>query len=165
MADINSFASRCAPYMLSVLRIVSALLLMQHGAQKLFGWFVPPPAPGAPPPPAFQLMSWMGVGGVLEFFGGLLLLLGLFTRPVAFILSGMMAVAYFGWHAPGGFWPILNKGELAVLYSFVYLYLAFAGGGPWSVDYCLRGRRGGAAYPPDAARADRHSFAGGRAWL
>ena len=140
--------------MLSVLRVVSAFLLMQHGAQKLFGWFAPPPAPGAPAPPAFQLMSWMGIGGVLEFFGGLLLLLGLFTRPVAFILSGMMAVAYFGWHAPGGFWPIVNKGELAVLYCFVFLYLSAAGGGPWSVDYCLRGRRGGAAYPPDAARAD-----------
>src|ERR687894_178807 len=139
--------------MLSVLRIVSALLLMQHGAQKLFGWFMPPPAPGAPPPPAFQLMSWMGIGGGLGFFGGLLLPAGLFTRPVAFILSGMMAVAYFGWHAPGGLWPIVNRGELAALYCFVFLYLSAAGGGPWSVDACLPGRRGAATAAPDAARA------------
>lgn len=152
MADSNSFAYRCAPYLLSVLRIVSALMFMQHGAQKLFGWFAPPPAPGAPPPPAFQLMSWMGIGGVLEFFGGLLLLVGLFTRPVAFILSGMMAVAYFGWHAPGGCWPIVNRGELAALYCFVFLYLSSAGGGPWSVDACLPGRRGGDAAASDAAR-------------
>jgi len=138
--------------MLSVLRIVSALLFMQHGAQKLFGWFTPPPAPGAPPPPAFQLMSWIGIGGVLEFFGGLLLLLGLFTRPVAFILSGMMAVAYFGWHAPSGTWPIVNRGELAALYCFVFLYLSAAGGGPWSVDACLRWGRGATA--GDARGAD-----------
>ena len=149
MADTNSFAYRCTPYMLSVLRIVSALLLMQHGAQKLFGWFAPPPTPGAPPPPAFQLMSWMGIGGVLEFFGGLLLLLGLFTRPVAFILSGMMAVAYFGWHAPGGFWPIVNRGELAVVYCFLFLYFAAAGGGPWSLDAMLRRR------PPPRDRGRR----------
>src|SRR5918997_6473194 len=140
MADTNSFVYRCAPYLLSVLRIVSALLLMQHGAQKLFGWFAPPPAPGAPPPPAFQLMSWMGIGGVLEFFGGLLLLLGLFTRPVAFILSGMMAIAYFMAHAPQGFWPLQNKGELAVLYCFVFLFFAVAGGGEWSLDRLLRRR-------------------------
>ena len=136
----GSFFSAWAPRMLSVLRIVSAFLLMQHGMQKVFGWLTPP-APGVPPPPPFDLFSLMGIGGVLEFFGGLLLLIGLFTRPVAFILSGMMAIAYFGWHASGGFWPILNKGELAVLYCFVYLYLAVAGGGSWSVDRCLR--RGG----------------------
>jgi putative oxidoreductase len=80
----------------------------------------------------------MWVGGVLEFFGGLLLLLGLFTRPVAFVLSGMLAVAYFQMHAPAGFWPLQNKGELAVLYSFVLLFLAVAGGGEWSVDRLLR---------------------------
>jgi putative oxidoreductase len=78
--------------------------------------------------------------GILEFFGGLLLLVGLFTRPVAFILSGMMAVAYFMAHAPDGFWPLLNRGELAALYCFVFLYLSAAGGGPWSLD-ALRRRK------------------------
>jgi putative oxidoreductase len=123
---------------LSVLRIIAAFLIMQHGAQKIFGMFVPPPAPGAAAQGAPPLMSLMGVAGILEFFGGLLLLLGFFTRPVAFILSGLMAVAYFMAHAPQGFWPILNKGELAVLYSFVFLYLATAGGGEWSLDRLLR---------------------------
>jgi putative oxidoreductase len=85
----------------------------------------------------FSLLSLMGVAGVLEFFGGLLILLGLFTRPTAFILSGLLAVAYFMAHAPGGFWPIQNQGELAVLYCFVFLYLAAAGGGEWSVDRLL----------------------------
>jgi putative oxidoreductase len=80
----------------------------------------------------------MGVAGILEFLGGLLVLLGLFTRPVAFLLSGEMAVAYFMVHAPQGFWPLLNRGELAVLYSFVFLYLAVAGGGAWSVDHLRR---------------------------
>jgi putative oxidoreductase len=79
-----------------------------------------------------------GVSGILELFGGLLLLLGLFTQPVAFILSGEMAVAYFMVHAPRGFWPLLNRGELAVLYCFVFLYLAAAGGGLWSVDHLWR---------------------------
>ena len=80
----------------------------------------------------------MWVAGGLEFFGGLLLLIGLFTRPVAFILAGQMAVAYFMAHAPGGFWPLQNKGELAVLYCFVFLFLAAAGAGVWSVDWCIR---------------------------
>jgi putative oxidoreductase len=106
---------------------------MEHGSQKLFG--VPPPAQGGTVPP---LLSLSGVAGILEFFGGLLLLLGLFTRPVAFVLSGQMAVAYFMVHAPQGFWPILNRGELAALYSFVFLYLAAAGGGLWSVDHLWR---------------------------
>jgi putative oxidoreductase len=133
MTDSGSFYNSWAPRVLSILRIVSALLLMQHGAQKLFGF----PA-GPQPQPTPPLMSLMGFGGVLEFFGGLLLLLGLFTRPVAFILSGMMAVAYFMAHAPQGFWPVLNRGELAALYSFVFLYLAAAGGGPWSLDNLRR---------------------------
>lgn len=133
MANSDSFFGVWAPRMLSVLRIVAALLMMQHGAQKLFGF----PASGQGTPP---LMSLMGFVGILEFFGGLLLLVGLFTRPVAFILSGLLAVAYFMAHAPQGFWPVLNKGELAALYSFVFLYLAVAGGGPWSIDYCWRRR-------------------------
>jgi len=105
---------------------------MAHGAQKLFGFLAPPGMPAAP------MGSMMWVAGVLEFFGGLLFLIGLFTRPVAFILSGMMAVAYFLGHAPGGFWPLQNKGELAVLYCFVFLFFAAAGAGVWSVDWCIR---------------------------
>ncbi len=117
--------------LLSVLRIVTALLFMCHGSQKLFNC---PPGQHAP----FVLFSLSGIGGVLEFFGGLLILLGVFTRPVAFILSGQMAVAYFMFHAPQSFWPIVNKGELAVVYCFIFLYLAAAGGGPWSLDSRLR---------------------------
>ena len=145
MANYHSTDAGWTPRVLSVLRIVSGLLFMQHGLQKVFGLLTPPPAPGAPPPPAFNPLSTMGIGGLLELVGGILLILGLFTRPVAFILSGMMAVAYFGWHAfpPNGFsfWPIINRGELAALYCFVFLYLAFAGGGPWSVDATLGRRR------------------------
>ena len=133
MANSNSFFVNWTPRLLSVLRIVTGLLIMQHGAQKLFGF----PA-GPQPQPTAPLLSMMGFAGVLEFFGGLLFLLGLFTRPVAFILSGLMAVAYFMAHAPQGFWPVLNRGELAALYSFVFLYFAVAGGGEWSLDRLLR---------------------------
>ena len=123
---------------LSVLRIVAALVLMQHGSQKLFQY----PPSGAPGPVTpLVLMSQTGLAGVLEFFGGMLLLLGLFTRPVAFILSGEMAVAYFQVHAPRAFLPIVNRGELAVILCFVFLYLAFAGGGSWSVDGVMRRSR------------------------
>lgn len=132
MADLNSFCSRWSPRILSVMRIVVALLFMQHGAQKLFGFLAPL---GAATPP---LLSMMGLAGVLEFFGGLLVVLGLFTRPAAFILSGQMAVAYFMVHAPNGFWPLQNKGDLAMLWSFVFLYLAVAGGGEWSLDRAWR---------------------------
>jgi putative oxidoreductase len=134
MTDLNSFSSKWSPYVLSILRIVVALLFMEHGSQKLFS--IPPSAQANTAP----LLSMAGVAGILEFFGGLLILLGLFTRPVAFILSGEMAAAYFMVHAPQGFWPVLNRGELAVLYSFVFLYLAAAGGGLWSIDHLrLRG--------------------------
>ena len=120
-----------APRLLSVLRIVLGFLLMPHGLQKLFGLL------GGK---QVELMSLLGLAGVIELFGGLLILLGLFTRPVAFLISGFTAVAYFMAHAPQGFWPILNKGELAVAYCFVYLYLAAAGGGEWSIDRLLRSR-------------------------
>jgi putative oxidoreductase len=131
--------------LLSVLRIVSAFFFMLHGAQKLFGFLAPQGAQGP------SLYSQVGIGGILEFFGGLLLLLGLFTRPVAFILSGMMAVAYFQMHLmtavskgnPGWFWPIAgggNGGELAALYCFVFLFFAVAGGGEWSLDRLLSRR-------------------------
>ena len=123
---------------LSILRIVAALILMQHGSQKLFHY----PPSGAPGPVApLVLMSQNGLAGVLEFFGGLMLLLGLFTRPVAFILSGEMAVAYFQVHAPRAFLPIVNRGELAAILCFVFLYLAVAGGGSWSVDSVIRRSR------------------------
>jgi putative oxidoreductase len=133
MADLNSFYASWTPRLLSVLRIITGFLLIAHGAQKLFGFLG---APGSSAP----VFSLMGFAGILEFFGGLLILLGLFTRPVAFILSGLMAVAYFMSHAPGGFWPLQNKGELAVLYCFVFLFLSVAGGGEWSVDRLLRRR-------------------------
>jgi len=131
MALDNSFFSIWTPRILSVLRIIAGFLLLQHGLQKLFGY--PPSAQGRG---GLDTLGW--VAAVLEFGGGLLLLVGLFTRPVAFILSGLMAAAYFMAHAPGGFWPIINRGELAALYSFVFLFLAFAGGGPWSLDRMLR---------------------------
>ena len=131
MADLNSFYSRWTPRLLSVLRIIAAFLFMEHGGQKLLGF----PAPLPSPPP---LLSLLGVAGILELFGGLLLFLGLFTRPVAFLLSGEMAVAYFMVHAPQRFWPLLNRGELAMMYCFVFFYLFMAGGGAWSLDRLLR---------------------------
>ncbi|MGH9816248.1 MAG: DoxX family protein [Candidatus Acidiferrales bacterium] len=117
---------------LNLLRIVVGILFMPHGAQKLFG------ALGGQ---AVPLASQFGVAGILELFGGLLILIGLFTRPVAFILAGEMAAAYFMVHAPQGFWPIVNQGELAVLYCFVFLYLFASGGGDYSIDGWLRRRR------------------------
>jgi putative oxidoreductase len=124
--SIKSTFSRLAPHLLSVLRIVAACLFIAHGTQKLFGF----PAAG----PRFVLFSMLGAAGLIETFGGSLMLLGLFTRPMAFILSGEMAVAYFRQHAPGGTWPLVNGGELAVLYCFLWLYFCAAGPGPWSVD-------------------------------
>jgi putative oxidoreductase len=123
-----------APWMLSILRIVAAFLFMAHGGQKLFNF--PPSAH-----PMAHLPPLMLAAGVLEFFGGLLLLTGIFTRVVAFVLAGEMAVAFFTQHLPRGFWPILNMGELAVIYCFVFLYLAAAGGGPWSVEQLWRRNR------------------------
>ncbi len=117
---------------LAGLRIVSGLMFMQHGTQKIFGF----PAPARGP---FELVSQMGVGGVLELVGGAMIVLGLFTRPVAFVMSGMMAVAYFQFHAlSGGVFPMVNQGELAALYCWVFLYLAFAGPGAWAVDHVLK---------------------------
>jgi len=146
MATSDSFHTTWTPRILSVMRIIVGFLLIAHGAQKLFGFLAPPGMPG----PA--LLSQIGIGGLLEFFGGGLLLIGLFTRPVAFILSGMMAVAYFQMHAPGGFWPLQNKGELAVLYCFVFLFISVAGGGEWSVDDLWR-RDAAPLKPDDYARA------------
>ncbi len=120
-------------HLLSVLRIVAAFAFMQHGWQKLFAF----PLTDRPP---VELASLMGVAGILETFGGLLLFLGWLTRPVAFLLSGEMAFAYFTQHAPRAFWPIVNSGELSVLFCFLFLYLSAVGGGPWSLD-ALLGRK------------------------
>lgn len=133
MANLNSFLGVWAPRLLSVMRIIVAFTFMAHGTQKLFGF------PAGPDTRAVPWASFMGFAGALEFVGGLLLLVGLFTRPTAFVLSGMMAVAYFMAHGLQSFWPIINRGELAVVYCFVFLYLAAAGPGPWSLDAALRG--------------------------
>lgn len=119
-----------APQLLSVLRIVAAFLFMQVGTAKLFA-FPAAVMPGGGTAP-FGSLVWFAA--ILETFGGPLLLLGLFTRPVAFILAGEMAFAYFIGHAGLGFWPVLNQGMPAILFCFVFLYLAAAGGGPWSLD-------------------------------
>lgn len=135
MSDLNALCSKSAPHLLSLMRIIAAFLFIQHGTMKLFSFPAEPPF-GNP-----EMMTLFWWAGVLEVFGGLLLLAGLFTRPVAFLLSGQMAVAYFMVHAPQNFWPILNGGELAAFYCFVFLYLAAAGGGRWSVDNLLFQRK------------------------
>lgn len=119
-----------APYLLSILRIIAAFTFMQFGTAKILAF------PGAimPGGGTAPLGSLAGVAGALETVGGVLLLVGLFSRPVAFLLSGEMAVAYFIGHAPNGFWTVLNQGTPAVFYSFLFLYLSAAGAGPWSVD-------------------------------
>jgi putative oxidoreductase len=130
--NLDRICAAWSPRVLSVLRIMSALLLLQHGTAKLLGFPIQPQMNNA----AMFSMSWNA--GVFELIGGALLVLGLFTRPVAFILSGMTAFAYFIAHAPKGFYPLLNGGELAALYCFVFFYLAFAGGGSWSLDALRR---------------------------
>jgi putative oxidoreductase len=124
----QNFTATWSPRLLGVLRIVTGLLFLQHGSAKLLG------APHVAMFDGLQLFSLMGLAGVLELVGGLLIVLGLFTRPVAFVLSGLMAVAYFMAHAPQGFLPIVNQGELAVMYSFVFLYLSVAGSGAFGID-------------------------------
>ena len=130
MADLVTRWSSSAPYLRSVLRIVAALMFMQAGMMKLFAWPVGMPPDGGTAP----LLSQIGLGGVLEVVGGGLLLLGLFTRPIAFLLAGEMAVAYFQFHFPQGFWPVMNNGVAAALYCFVWLYFSAVGAGPWSLD-------------------------------
>lgn len=132
MASNESSLQMWSPRLLSVLRIVTALLFMMHGTAKLFQM------PHQAMFDNLQLMSLLGLQGVLEAGGGLLLLIGLFSRPVAFVLSGDMAVAYFMSHWPKSWLPILNGGDLAVLFCFVFLYLCVAGPGPWSVDARFR---------------------------
>jgi len=120
--------AKYSPQFLAVLRIVTALLFIEHGTQKLFGF------PPLPMPAPDGLNALMLIAGLLELFGGLLILFGVLTRPAAFLLSGMMAVAYFMGHAPSGFFPATNMGDAAILFCFVFLYLAVAGPGAWSVD-------------------------------
>ncbi len=126
--------SKTGEWALTLLRIVTGFLFMPHGAQKLLGWLGGMGGGGQTAP--FLGLIWFA--GVLEFFGGLAILLGVFTRPIAFVLSGFMAAAYFMGHAPKGFWPVLNQGELAVLYCFIYLLLSAAGGGPFALDRLWR---------------------------
>ena len=128
--DFNDWTPRA----LSVLRIVTGLLFLEHGTGKLFDF---PPSDHAAP----TLFSLIGVQGALELVGGFLILIGFFTRPVAFILAGDMAVAYFMAHAPKSFFPTINGGQLAILFCFVFLFLVFAGGGVWSADEQLRHSR------------------------
>jgi len=132
--------SSWGPQLHAVLRIVAAFMFLLSGTTKLFG--VPHAAP--PHDATVPWMSQAGIGGILEAVGGLLMLVGLFARPVAFILSGEMAVAYWQFHFPQGFWPNINNGMPAVLYCFLWLYFSAAGAGPWSLD-ARRGRAGPAA--------------------
>jgi putative oxidoreductase len=127
--------SAWAPPLQSVLRMVAAFIFMLAGTTILFAFPAGMPPNGGTAP----LMSEIGIGGALELFGGALLLLGLFTRPVAFLLAGEMAVAYFQFHFPNGFWPTMNGGVAAALYCFVWLYFSAAGAGPWSLD-AMRGK-------------------------
>ncbi len=127
--------STWAPELRSVLRIVAAFLFMQFGTAKVIAF----PAAIMPGGGTAPIGSLAGIAGLLESVGGLLLLVGLFTRPVAFILAGEMAFAYFMGHAPQGFWPVLNQGHPAILFCFIWLYLSAAGPGPWSLD-ARRGR-------------------------
>ncbi len=129
---IDDLETVWAPRVLSILRIVAALLFFEHGTTKLLGF---PPSDHSP-----EVLSLSWIAGALELVGGAFLIVGLFTRPVAFILSGEMAFAYWMAHAPRSPFPVVNMGDAAILYCFVFLYLAFAGGGPWSLD-ALRRRR------------------------
>jgi putative oxidoreductase len=134
-----------SPYVLSIVRIVVALLFFEHGLSKMFGF----PSPNMP-----ELFTLNWFSGALEFVGGALLAAGLFTRPAAFIVSGEMAFAYFLGHAPRGFFPQLNGGDAAILYCFIFFYFVFAGAGPWSLDAWLKTRRGSGA---GAGRLERQA--------
>ena len=132
MNDVTLIYDRWSPRLLSILRVVTAFVFMEHGTQKLLG------LPPSPQPMPSHLPPLLMVAGILEAFGGLLILFGLLTRPVALILAGEMAVAYFMVHARHSFWPLVNRGESAVLYCFIFLFLAVAGGGAWSIDRLWR---------------------------
>jgi putative oxidoreductase len=126
MAALATRLDDWRPYVLSILRIIAALLFMEHGLGKLFGFPIPQGNP------AMFTLYWFA--GLIEALGGLLLAIGLFIRPVAFIMSGEMAIAYFYSHAPNGFFPLVNRGDAAILFCFIFLYFFVAGGGAWSLD-------------------------------
>ncbi|MGZ8843857.1 MAG: DoxX family protein [Pyrinomonadaceae bacterium] len=132
----RKYMKRASDLTYFLLTWVVGLLFVQTGGLILFGWFG-----GMPGGEKVRLLSQTGIGGVLEFFGGILILLGLFMRPVAFILSGMMAVAYWQFHFPNGNWPVQNGGIPAVLFCFVFLYMAAKGAGEWSLDALIRRKR------------------------
>jgi putative oxidoreductase len=127
---MEKFCTKWQPQFLSVLRIMAGLLFLEHGTSKYLGF---PHVEKVP-----EALSMSGVGGMLELVGGALIALGLFTRPVAFLLAGEMAVGYFYAHAPRAFFPVLNAGDAAILFCFVFLYLFFAGPGPWSIDAMMK---------------------------
>jgi putative oxidoreductase len=139
MSRIDALSQAWSPRLLSVLRIVAALLFMEHGAAKLLGF------PAAGHPPGLWSLAWFA--GVIELVGGALLALGLFSRAAAFVMSGEMAFAYFMAHAPKSFFPIQNGGDAAVLYCFVFLFLWAVGPGPWSLDALRKRGRPGGAFP------------------
>jgi len=128
---MRGFMEKCAPYLYALMRIIIGVLFACHGAQKLFGVLG---GVGEQPGATVALFSLMGLAGVIELVGGLLIAIGCFTRVAAFITSGHMAAAYFMAHAPRGFWPLQNDGELPVVYCFVFLYIAAQGAGIWSID-------------------------------
>jgi putative oxidoreductase len=136
MSSLITRWSSWSPYVLSILRIIAAFVFMQYGTTKLFAF----PAAVMPGGGTAPVTSLPGIAGVFEAVGGALLLIGLFTRPVAFVLSGQMAAAYFIGHAGQSFWPVLNNGTPAVLFCFIWLYISTAGPGPWSLD-ALRGTK------------------------
>lgn len=152
MSMFQASRSEWTGRMLSVLRIVVGLLFLEHGTQKIFGW---PPSPMMPVPVAIG--SMLGSAGLIETFGGLAIILGLFTRPVSFLLAGEMAVAYFTSHFPRSIYPVNSGGDPAVLFCFIFLYFMFAGAGPWSVDALIAGSR--RAEPPGEAPRQRHNAA------
>ena len=129
---MNETLAAWKPQALSVFRIIAGLMIIQHGMAKLIGF------PAVPMFAKLQPMSLLGAAGFIELIGGALIVLGLLTQPVAFILSGEMAVAYFMSHAPKAFFPLVNGGTLAIMYCFAFLYLATAGAGPWSVDATMK---------------------------
>jgi|ERR1700736_3416835 putative oxidoreductase len=138
-SEIHMNTERAEQITYFLLRVIAGLLFCQSGSVILFGSFGG--MPGMPPGSTVPLMSQTGIGGILEFFGGIAIVLGLFTRPIAFVLSGTMAVAYWQFHAPNSPWPVQNMGIPAILFCFIFLYMAAKGAGDWSIDALIRRKR------------------------